>query len=116
MYFSSINENDVPFIREASTAPRNPNSYYDIHKLVDSIDYLVQQSHIEDPELKDFLVFALPEEYKCRTKTLSREETIKLNLVEVCHVDIKQILNHSYFQELCNDHNDILTTYKIQTL
>jgi len=116
MYFSSINEEDAASLRDVATAPRKVNPYYDVHKLVDSVDYMVQQCNLEDPELKEFLAFALPEEYKCRTKNLSRAETQKLNLIEVRHVTLEEILGHSYFQELCTSYEDIYCTYEIERL
>uniref|UniRef100_A0A6C0BNJ7 Protein kinase domain-containing protein n=1 Tax=viral metagenome TaxID=1070528 RepID=A0A6C0BNJ7_9ZZZZ len=113
MFFSSINPEDAPHFRALATPARQVNPYYDVHKLVDSIDYLIHKTGTKNDELTEFLRFTLPEEYKCRSRNLSREETQRLNLIEVQHVNLDEVLAHPYFQELTSSYEDVLQVYKI---
>lgn len=67
MYFASINKKDTKSVRATATPDRAINPYYDVHKLLDSIDYLFKKRKVNQ-QLKAFMEYALPDQYKCRSR------------------------------------------------
>ena len=103
MYFSSINPDDKPVYQEISSGPpRKINRYYDIHKLMDSIDYLFSHKlKLKVPkDLHNFIKCVLPDDYKCKSRGLTHEEIKKLNLLNIEHVTVDEVLQNPYFHEL----------------
>ena len=98
MYFSSIADLQelTPLHSRRSSVP---NKYYDLHKLFDSLEYVLGGSPI-DERLRELLDDVVPPAYKCMPKNLTREQKKKLQLHTVHHVTPEELLHHKFFKSL----------------
>ena len=75
-----------------------PNRYYDMHKLLDSIHYLMPNSK---GELRDFIDSVVPDAKKCMHLKLPVDERLKLGIESEEYTTCKRVLlTHKYFDEL----------------
>lgn len=109
MYFSSIDEDSVQNVQpsrpslytdKVKFSRTKANKYYDLHKLLDSIIYLLGRSINKELLEADFFTDAVPERLRCMSKGLSKLDKSDLQLWDRELWSADQLLRHTYFDEL----------------
>jgi len=111
-YASSQDRKGLLPTRHEDTNYSSQNRYYDMHKLVDSIHYLMPKAR---GELRTFIDSVVPDSKKCMCHKLGGAERAKLGIESNEFVTCRRVLlKHSYFDELKNkpDKLDVLVEYK----
>lgn len=88
------------------------NRYYDIHKLMDSLHYLMPDAK---GEIREFIDSVVPDAKKCMHLKLPVEERLKIGIESDEFLTSKRVLlNNPYFNELKKDPGKfrVLTRYK----
>jgi hypothetical protein len=102
MYFSSIG--DVETLAPPRSSRSNvANKYYDLHKLFDSLEYVIEGTRTKgllNGKLKKLVDDVVPAAYKCMSKNLTREEKSELKLHTIHHITPEELLNHDFFTSL----------------
>jgi hypothetical protein len=111
-YASSQSRRRLLPTRHAGGVYSTPNRYYDMHKLVDSVHYLMPKAK---GELRAFVDSVVPDSKKCMCRKLALEERLKLGIESNEFLTARQVLlNHRYFDELKKKppNSRVLATYK----
>jgi len=126
MYYSSINAADakryqlarvVPqkkqlFLTGDKTATRScTNQYFDLHKLFDSLEFVLSQRSKEyreklNPQLLSLIQKVVPPHLKCMSKGLTHKDKTDMRLWEAKHVTPKEVLRDPYFQRFTKSDPD----------
>jgi hypothetical protein len=122
-YFSSINTEDATRLgltqvvndRFVETGMSARNQYYDLHKLFDSLEYVLENQGMSK-ELRGLIDHVVPVKYKCMSKGLKPEAKRDMKLSEVMVTNPLDLLNHVYFKELQQrPRNSIIVTKYVGT-
>ena len=116
-FFSSINEDDArrwnlgPMITNRTSigisSCRNSrvvaNQYTDIHKLIDTLEYILRGANLWgklEPCMVNFFNDVVPEQYKCAARDRDAEYKESLKLHTVHHTTARDLLSHPLFNSL----------------
>jgi hypothetical protein len=107
LYFSSINAEDASLLgltqvvndSFVKTGMSTRNQYYDLHKLFDSLEYVMAKRSMST-DLRDLIDYVVPTKYKCMSKGLNPEQKRKLDLSDINVTNPLELLCHPYFAEL----------------
>lgn len=111
-YASSQDRKGLLPTRHQGTNYSSQNRYYDMHKLVDSIHYLMPKVR---GELRAFIDCVVPDSKKCMCHKLNAADRAKLGIETDEFLTCRRVLlKHAYFDELKNkpDKLDVLIEYK----
>jgi hypothetical protein len=113
-FFYASSQDRAGFVptRHEDSVYSSRNHYYDMHKLVDSIHYLMPKAR---GELRTFIDSVVPDSKKCMVHKLVAAERAKLGIETDEFVTCRRVLlKHKYFDELKvqPDKLDVLVEYK----
>ena len=106
MYFSSAGTGNHIAYMASSSKKANDGAYADLHKLFDSLFYMLQ--HLPASyrssliELEDFIHWMVPDNLKCMSKKLTYKQkaALKLGTVRPEVTPMNVLETHAYFKEL----------------
>lgn len=116
-YFASIDRADAERWKLGTVCPKRtrlggqssttarivPNQYTDIHKLLDTLEYLLKTTSLWNmlqPNLKKFFNEVVPHAYKCASAQKSIAERDKLKMHLIHHTTCRDLVSHPIFNVL----------------